>query len=224
MDRRYYEKFNADLNTLLDLIKSGGTTADLLDTLQSKIDALITVLTAERTQTDLFTRMLLNHALGNAGVAIATDTAKVASGNAIDFINQGLLKTKAATDDEFTLSGTALNAGADTAEKCRFLLTRQADGTPVATQGAIVAAASAAVLPAVPANETPIGYIEVETDASTTFTPGTTGLDTAGITDTYVDLAWPTEGTDALAALGAHGESAVGALTHPSTEIARLTS
>jgi hypothetical protein len=36
---------------------------------------------------------------------------------------------------------------------------------------------------------TPIGLIKVATNSSTTFTPGTTALDAAGLTVTYFDLA-----------------------------------
>ena len=38
-------------------------------------------------------------------------------------------------------------------------------------------------------NVTFVGYIKVTTNASTTFTPGTTGLGAAGITAAYQDCA-----------------------------------
>ena len=44
-------------------------------------------------------------------------------------------------------------------------------------------------LPTLPAGYTPIGAIKVATNGSTTFTPGTTLLDAAGLTVTYSDLA-----------------------------------
>lgn len=42
--------------------------------------------------------------------------------------------------------------------------------------------------PNVPSTECVIGMVKVTTDASTTFTPGTTLLDAAGLTVTYFDL------------------------------------
>lgn len=44
-------------------------------------------------------------------------------------------------------------------------------------------------LPEIPANQAPIGALKIATDATHTFIPGTTGLNAAGITDTYFDLS-----------------------------------
>lgn len=44
-------------------------------------------------------------------------------------------------------------------------------------------------VPALPAGYVPIGAVKVATATATTFTPGTTALDAAGITATYFDLA-----------------------------------
>lgn len=44
-------------------------------------------------------------------------------------------------------------------------------------------------LPRAPEGFVPVGAISVTTDSSTTFTPGTTALDAAGLTVTYTDLA-----------------------------------
>lgn len=43
-------------------------------------------------------------------------------------------------------------------------------------------------VPDVPDGYTPIGIIKVTTNGSTTFTPGTTALDAAGVTVTYTDV------------------------------------
>jgi len=45
------------------------------------------------------------------------------------------------------------------------------------------------MLPAIPANQAPIGALKIATGAAATFTPGTTGLNATGITDTYYDLS-----------------------------------
>lgn len=44
-------------------------------------------------------------------------------------------------------------------------------------------------LPEAPANQTIIGAFKIATNADTTFTPGLTSLNRAGITDTYYDLS-----------------------------------
>lgn len=44
-------------------------------------------------------------------------------------------------------------------------------------------------IPALPAGYCPIGAIKVKTAAATTFTPGTTALDAAGLTVTFTDLS-----------------------------------
>lgn len=215
----------------LDSVQSGGTTATNLDSIQAKLDATLGEiqsggnvagnLNTIQTQLDLIIRLLANRPLAAAGLTIdGVDAAKFKGAVTLAYVNQFLFKSKDLTGGfAFTAVTPVLNSGADTAEKCRWLVSLQADGTVVTTAGAVVAAASAAVLPACPANETPIGYIEVETDAGTTFTPNTTELSAAGITATFVDSVWPHEGADVVAALGALTHSAVadlGALTHES--------
>ena len=181
-----------------------------VDVVQIDYDKTIADVVALQAVVDLMTRMTLNHGLTQGDIAIGTNKAKVDLGTTIEYINQGLFKSKAAAIDVWTLAGTTVNASNDTAERCKWLLTLQADGTAVATQGAIVIAASTAVLPACPANETPVGYFEIETDSSNDFIPGTTEFDAAGMTDTFVDLVWPNNGVDALAAVSAITGAAVG--------------
>ena len=51
------------------------------------------------------------------------------------------------------------------------------------------------MLPEIPSNQAPIGAVKIATDSTHTFTPGTTGLNATGITDTYFDLSCvPTAG------------------------------
>ena len=45
-------------------------------------------------------------------------------------------------------------------------------------------------VPDVPAGYTPVGVIKVVTNGATTFTPGTTALDAAGLTVSYFDIAF----------------------------------
>lgn len=43
-------------------------------------------------------------------------------------------------------------------------------------------------IPEAPASRTPVGYIKVVTNGATTFTPGVTALDAAGLTVTFADI------------------------------------
>lgn len=147
----------------------------------------------------LVARMAGDKSLTAGGLAEGTNANTYKTANTVTFLINGAFKSKAATDNvAFTAGHAAINPGADTAQRCKFLVSLSAAGVFKTTQGTIVAAADTAVAPKVPVGEAPVGTIEVETDASTTFTPATTDLGAAGITDTYVDLAWPDDGGDSL--------------------------
>lgn len=120
--------------------------------------------------------------LAKGGIAIGTTKSKVKTAAAVDYSIGGVLYTKAATDDLFVLSGAAF-AGATR----YILLGLDKDGTASATVG------SATELPDVPAGVCPVGYLKVVAAVGTTFTPGTTLLDAAGVTVTYVDISVPPE-------------------------------
>ena len=62
------------------------------------------------------------------------------------------------------------------------------NGTPVLT-ASITAGTAKALFPEVPSTQCIIGGIKVETDSTHTFTPATTELSAAGITDTYYNLS-----------------------------------
>lgn len=82
-----------------------------------------------------------------------------------------------------------------------YVVALKADGTVAVVQGSYAgqsitfAADKSKVLtgtggiPALPSGYVAIGAIKVATAAATTFTPGTTALDAAGVTATYYDLA-----------------------------------
>lgn len=117
-------------------------------------------------------------------VAIGTDTTKVKTTNATVLLNNGVVNALAATDNFWTLTGDDLATGksrkyllcvdaADaasviasddqaSADDCRFSI-RPADGVAV------------------------VGLLQIDNASGAAFVPGTTGLDAAGITDTYLD-------------------------------------
>jgi len=128
---------------------------------------------------------LLNRCNEACGLAIASTASKIKTAAAADFVIDGKIYTKAATDN------ITVTAGAEQAVStfCKYLVSIIADGTVTVTKGTDAATSALALLPALPASSAPLGYVEIETDASTTFTAGTTNFSAAGITDTYVDLS-----------------------------------
>lgn len=139
-----------------------------------------------------FTRNTVSRALSSAGLAEGTNanTIQIAAPNGagVDYMINGVLYHKADTNN---IAMTALAAqAADTYAK--YLVSLDAAGTVTLTKGADAASSALALLPATPANQAAIGYIEVQT-TGVTFTSGTTDLSAAGITDTYVNLFDNTE-------------------------------
>lgn len=128
-----------------------------------------------------------------AGLAEGTNatTIKTAAPNGagIDYAINGIAYHKADTDN-IAFTATAVQAVSTT---CVYLVQIDSSGNVSMKKGNEVATASlgindSAQVPFPDVDKCPIGYIVVATDASTTFTGGTTDLGASGITDTYVDL------------------------------------
>ena len=119
-----------------------------------------------------------------AGLAEGTNSATFKTTNTLAYTSNGIFKSKAATDNLTFTAGTALAAS----QACLFGVWITAAGAVSTTQGPIVAAGDPCPVPTqVTAGTTLVGLIKVTTDSSTTFTPGTTDLGAAGITDVYSD-------------------------------------
>ena len=119
-----------------------------------------------------------------AGLAEGTNSATFKTTNTLAFTSNGVFKSKGATDNLTFTAGTALAAS----QACLFAVWIKGSGTVSPTQGPIVAAGDPCPVPTqVTAGTTLVGLIKVTTDSSTTFTPGTTDLGAAGITDVYSD-------------------------------------
>lgn len=119
-----------------------------------------------------------------AGLAIGTTTGTFKTSNTLNFTNNGVFKSKAATDNlTFTAGHTALAAG----QACLFAIWINATGTVSTTQGPIVTSTDPCPTPTQTSNNvTLVGLIKVV--ATAVFTPGTTALGT-GNTVTYLDCA-----------------------------------
>jgi len=142
-------------------------------------------------------------ALAAGGLSIGTDTTTVQTTAAVPHIIDGEFMTDLpAADPQGSLgledADTVLNPDADTPQKALYLFSVDRQGNVTVRETAAVnpngdpAYASRdgkIARPETPEGECAFGGIIVETDASTPFTPGTTALNAAGITTTYVDMA-----------------------------------
>ena len=131
-----------------------------------------------------------NVCMSVAGLAIGTTTSKAKTVNRLDYTIGGRAYSKAATDDLFTLSGTALAVN----EVCAFFLWLDSSGAASITQSAIKKNSTAASGYVEGAFEWPssptkacVGMLKVSTAVAPTVTPGSTALSASNVTTTYVN-------------------------------------
>lgn len=140
---------------------------------------------------------LTNAAGGNqcfvaAQVDIGATPAELETNQAIDYSVDGILYEKGTTASITFSSG---HTTVPVSSSCLFMLvidSAQAFSTvqgPIVTTADVTAGLHPLEWPPVPDDTAPVGAVRVDTNASTTFVPGTTSLAAAGITDTYYDLA-----------------------------------
>ena len=119
-----------------------------------------------------------------AGLAEGTNSATFKTVNTLTFTSNGVFKSYAATDNLTFTAGTALAAS----QACLFAVWITGAGAVSTTQGPIVAAGDPCPVPGqVTAGTTLVGLIKVTTSSSATFTPGSTDLGAAGVTDVFSD-------------------------------------
>lgn len=131
---------------------------------------------------DLLLRML-NISFTKAGLAVGGTSTKIKIAVATMFCINGLAYTKAITDNIVITAGTEQAL----ATFCKYLVSLNASGTVTTTQGNVAATAALALVPALPDDNAPVGYFQVETGGAITFTAGTTDL-AGDVTVTYVDM------------------------------------
>lgn len=153
----------------------------------------------------------------------AASAATVKTTSAIDYTNNGVYKNKAALSAQslvpagymFNWQGNAVSAFyvQPISTTVYYVIALDSSGNvnvvqgnysgqklsndPTVGVGQSVAGATwvgDGSVPDIPAGLTPIGMLKVATNASVTFTPGTTLLDAAGVTVTYSDLELLPEG------------------------------
>jgi len=130
--------------------------------------------------------------LAAAGLAIATDTTQVQNANAVDYVIDGKVYSKAASDPLGAPSGSVQSEST----KALYLFTLDSAGSVTVHQSKIVSSGDSVAYPELPTGEAPVGAIKVETNGSNTFTPGSTDLNGTGITTTYIDLNRVPAGTE----------------------------
>lgn len=141
--------------------------------------------------------MLGNRCLGFATLAIDANTENVQTGTAFSYCINGIMYTKAAVA-EIDVSALAVidEAGDTTTMSAQatatdrwYLLVVNSAGTIKVVQGQAVASGGDCLIPGCPEDYAPFGAVKVENATGSDFTFGTTGLDTANITDTYMNLS-----------------------------------
>jgi hypothetical protein len=114
--------------------------------------------------------------LSAAGLALGTGAGTFKTTNTLTYTNNGIFKSKGATDNlAFTAGHTALA----NSQACLFAVWINASGTVSTTQGPIVTTGDNCPVPT---------QIKVSCSSSQTFTPGTSTLGT-GNTATYTDCS-----------------------------------
>ena len=163
---------------------------------------------------DLLTRMQIELlGFSNQSKAVlainAALAATVKTTNAFAYTNNGIQLTKAALAAQSivpTHTGNGKFVGGAYVQPVSttvyYTLGLDALGAVTVVQGSFVgqlglpgaagtSAAGDGTLPESPVGSTPVGVIKVVTNGATTFTPGTTALDAAGLTVSYFDVDLP---------------------------------
>lgn len=126
----------------------------------------------------------------SGALAIGTDNTTIRNTATITGVVNGVVFTKAATDN------IAMTAGTEQAIStfAKYAVCVNSSGTVATVQGNSAATAAAALLPACASGYIPVGAVQIATDNATTFTAGTSDLSASGITDTYFNFIGPVMG------------------------------
>lgn len=136
-------------------------------------------------QTAALRNLLGNRCYSYATIAIGTTKSKIKTTSAVSYSIDGVMYTKAATDDLFVFSDVTVQAAGTTKY---YALCLDASGTATVISGTSTA------MPDIPSTRCVIGALKMVC-GSASFTPATTLLDAANITATYYNLSCiPTAG------------------------------
>lgn len=145
-----------------------------------------------KTAMESFQTAMKYMALSAAGLTIGSVAPeKVKIANTVTYLIDGVVKTKASAEVAFTAATHDIAADAQNVKEAVYLLSLAADGTPTITKGTTATGAGNAAIPAVPANQAPIGHVRIAVAAGATpFDATTNALNAAHLTVTYTDLAF----------------------------------
>jgi len=184
-------KTNTDLDAVAAELTKTNTDLDAvaaeLTKTNTDLDQHQTAALTENTAIDALNRWIKYLCLSPAGLTLGSvDPTLVKITNTVVFTNAGVFKSKATAEFAFTATDHDI---ADGSFAC-FLVSLQADGTPVLTKGADAASAVLAIaaMPACPAGETPIGYFTLGASGAI-FNATTDSLSDAHLTDVYYDMS-----------------------------------
>lgn len=140
---------------------------------------------AEHDSIVLCNRMALcsaNRPLGDAGASGGTAPAKVRTNATVVFQIDGEFKSKASTDDFWTLTGTTLTAG----QVNKWLLYVDGAGAASVVECLVSTTAAGVVVPFPTQAKSCFAYVQVTCNSST-FVPGTTSLAAGTVTTVFWD-------------------------------------
>ena len=125
-------------------------------------------------------------ALVDPGVCIGSgDASKIKFANTTTFLNGGIFKSKSSAETAFTATTHDIEADADSIQEACYLVCLDADGAVTIHMGEIATGSGEALLPEIPADLTPIGYLRLAVAAGST--------DFNASTDDLSESTWPTD-------------------------------
>jgi len=144
---------------------------------------------------DLFDELntnLQNRCLTDPGVVRGTgDAHLVKLGGTPTYLNGGIFYAASSAEVAFTATTHDIEADADTVQEACYLLCIDAADALTLHMGAIATGAGNALLPEIPTDLTPLGYLRLQVAAGATdFDASTDLLSAAHLTDTFVDIGF----------------------------------
>lgn len=134
---------------------------------------------------DALVELTRTRPLSFGAFAVGSAAAKVKTAAVLWYFLDGILRTKAATDDLWTLTGPNLP---ETGANCRkYLLCLDASGTATVLQSGDATTLAGCALPPYPTGKCVVGILNIVNTSVGAFVPGTTLLTVANVTDTYTE-------------------------------------
>jgi hypothetical protein len=136
-------------------------------------------------ENDAVRKMMGTRAFSLCSAGIGGTATKARLSATVYYCINGKMYSKGTTDDVWTLAGSVVPVSSTK----YFLLCLDATGTGVVVEGTSTTHGQIPVDANGLPTACPVAELKVETDSTHTFTPGTTNLSAAGITDTYTDIS-----------------------------------